>query len=259
MIRAALAAMIALAPPPAPSPSAPATQASSASCADDGSRDAPAGKPQFAGVLPGGLHRSACAVAGVDYRVGPPAGIALKRPGDRGALPAGVLWDPTNHRIRCDGTSGKVIDGVDLATKGGTLYITGGCNNLTIQNSRIRAFWGTTAMPGGCSFAILQDPDSSGITIRNTEVDGGGAKGSANCAGSPAGSGETIYLRGDGPKIFDHDYFHDADQHFLSFSGGGGNVQRQRETQCDHPMRVFPRRPLQWDAMDRRQDHHQQY
>jgi hypothetical protein len=193
--------------------------ARSASCAEDGSTGAPTGKPQFAGLLAGLPHRSACAIAGVDYRVGPPANQVFKRPGDKGALPAGVQYDAVNHRIRCDGTNGKVIDGIDLATEGGSIYITAGCNNLTIQNSRLRAFWAPHPTPGSCSFAIQQDNGNFGLTIRNTEIDGGGAKGSANCSPSPATTGETIYLRGEGPKILDYVYLHDVDQHFVSFSG----------------------------------------
>jgi hypothetical protein len=197
----------------------PAEAAAPAGCADDGHLGAPAGRPQFLGLLSDVRFRPPCAVAGVDYRVGPAATQVFKLPTDRGALPAGVTYNPKTHVVGCSGTNGAVIDGVDFATHGASIDIDG-CNDLTIQNSRIRSFWTTPDIqPRGCSFPIQQENNSNNLTLRNVEVDGGGAAAVANCSKSPAGMGETINLKGTGFWHLDYVYIHDVDQHFINWGG----------------------------------------
>ena len=65
---------------------------------NDGSANAPVGSPQLPNLLDSyGASRPAWGVAGVDYHVGVPQGLALKDPTTISM--AGVSVDATNSRI----------------------------------------------------------------------------------------------------------------------------------------------------------------
>lgn len=196
--------------------------ASISGCAGDGLIGAPFGTPQHPTLLASLAFRPPCAVALVDYRVGPPTNLPVKLITDAGVLPAGFTYDAPSHQVRCDGTDGLVLGSsayvVDMWTDGGSFNITGGCNNLTIKNLRIREF--TAATAAGCGWAINQDKTNHGVTLINVEVDGNGVQGGINCGFTNSG-GEAVTLTGWGPKVLDYVWIHDVTQHNISLAGPG--------------------------------------
>lgn len=110
----------------------------------DGSDAAPAGPALYPTLLePYGERRPPWQVAGVDYRVGPPAGLLSKRSG--------------HVRLRWDG---QVLDGYDFADA--TVTVTG--KNCTIRNCSFR---------NETSAGLIVAPSATGFTAQNCVFWGG--------------------------------------------------------------------------------------
>jgi len=106
----------------------------------DGSAGAPAGTPQYAGLLNGYVARPPWNVAGVDYHVGIdrtlyPTNASLKAP-STATLPAGVTRNISNHTFSLSG-NGAVVDGFDFSLDGGWMASIDGAN-CTISNCNFK-------------------------------------------------------------------------------------------------------------------------
>lgn len=195
-------------------------------CASDGHADAPSGTPQFAGLLAGVAFPPTCAVAGVGYRVGPPASQSWTKADAFSWPAANIGYNGTSHILSCNGSipAGTTIDGLDMWTDGGSVHIQGGCNGLTFTNSRFRGNWAVYPTSGGCNVPFIMDSDSAGLTLRNVEIDGNGRTGLTNCDAAPGALGETVNMVGSGAFVFDHVYVHDGYQHLISWGGNPATV-----------------------------------
>jgi hypothetical protein len=157
-------------PPPPPTPPTPATGA------------------QHPALLASYATRPPWNVAGVDYPVGLPAMTTLT---DWQLLSGpGITVNTTNMPpyVRIDNTSNVVISGVDFSLHGGAEVFFINSPNPTVTSSN---FGGTnlTTVP---SYVIYADPNSPGLTVSYTTIDGSGA-GSASALVGAAGAGTTTF------------------------------------------------------------------
>jgi hypothetical protein len=160
----------------------------------DGSANAPAGTPQAPTLLNGYAVRPAWMVAGVDYAVGIPSGTTLKNPLTINM--AGVSVDSAHALIRVTG-NGVVLSGYDFT--GWTVYINGGAQNTTVQNSNFS---------GGAD--VFADPTTSNVSVLYCNFDGIGSTGSA-----------FVILSGTGTKTVEYNWMKNSPQHFLELNNGG--------------------------------------
>ena len=115
----------------------------------DGSANAPAGTPQVPNLLNGYTVRPPWMVAGVDYAVGIPSGTTLKNP--LSITDSHISIDTARHLLWVQGNN-VTLSGYDFT--GWTVYIQGGSQNTTIQNSYF-----------GKQSGVYGDPTSVNVTI----------------------------------------------------------------------------------------------
>ncbi len=159
----------------------------------DGSANAPAGTPQVPNLLSGYTVRPPWMVAGVDYAVGVPSGTALKNP--LSITDSHISVDRAHHLIWVQGNN-VTLSGYDFT--GWTVYIQGGSQNTTIQNSYF-----------GKQSGVYADPSSVNVTIKYCEFT------------DPTTSSSLMTLSGTGSKIVQYNWLHDSGQHFLELNNGG--------------------------------------
>jgi hypothetical protein len=103
---------------------------------NDGSANALAGAPEFPNLLAGYAVRPPWEVAGVNYAVGVPVGLALKDPST--IKISGVSVDTANHQVTVNTNSPITISGIDFSLDGGWQLIIGdqvASNNVTVTDS----------------------------------------------------------------------------------------------------------------------------
>lgn len=148
----------------------------------DGSANAPSGIAQFPSLLSGYPVRPPWKVAGVDYYVGTPTGAALTDPAT--ASMPGVSVDRSAHSITVSG-SNVTLSGYDFGLSGGwQVNVTGGANNVTIQNSRFQV--------GLNNLMPIQAYYGGTINVLNNAFDGGASSGSSVNAMVFAGGGARV-------------------------------------------------------------------
>jgi hypothetical protein len=129
---------------------------------NDGSANAPVGTPQLPNLLASyGANRPGWNVAGVDYYVGAPEGLALKNPA--AISMAGVSVNTTNHIITVTG-SNVTLDGYDFSLNGGWGVVVQGAND-TIKSSNF-------VVGANGNAPILAAVSSSNLTVSSVTIDG---------------------------------------------------------------------------------------
>jgi parallel beta-helix repeat protein len=142
-------------------------------------------------------------VAGVDYHVGVPTGMALQAP-TAADLPAGVSI--SGQTIIVD-ASNVTLSGYDFSGNGGYgIYIDSGVSGTTIADN-LFVDSSSSAPP-----AVVVGAGASNTTVENNTINGGGA-------GGNAGYGETIYNEGSGLTV-EYNDIENVPQHFVTTSGG---------------------------------------
>ncbi len=146
--------------------------------------------------------RPAWNVAGVDYAVGVPAGLALKDPTAPGALPACAVFNTSKQIYVSDNCT---IDGYDFSVQGGgfQLYVAG--SNISVVRNYFL---------GGVP--VNQAAGTSNIYIAYNTMDGGGANGDTSF-------GEIINLNGIG-AVIEYNWIKNTPQHFVSLGNGGSLI-----------------------------------
>jgi hypothetical protein len=197
---AALGANVVLAPAAAGAAEAPAVY-------DDGHADAPAGTPQLGALLRHYVARPPWQVAGIDYAVGVPSGLALRDPLTIAA--PGTAIDTAHHLIRVTGNN-VTLDGYDFSRHGGWgVYIQSGARDTTITHSYFRV--GANGV-----VPISAEAGASGLTVTDCTIDGG--------AGGVRGGSDAVWAlindNGSGPFVAKHDLLANAPADAIDFSNG---------------------------------------
>ena len=171
----------------------------------DGSANAPAGAAQLPNLLNGYAVRPSWYVAGVDYHVGVPTGLALKNPSTISM--AGVSVNTSSHMISITG-SNVTLNGYDFSLNGGWgIRITGGASNVTIENSNFM-------VGANNNLPIQTDSTVSNLTVLNNTFDGSGTTNPSNiCA--------FIYYLGKGAFTAKYNSFQNAPADAIDFGGSG--------------------------------------
>lgn len=131
---------------------------------NDGSANASAGSAQHPDMLASyGANRPAWEVAGVDYRVGVPQGLALKNPATISM--AGVSVNASTHIVTVTG-SNVTLDGYDFSLNGGW-QVSSQAANTTIKNSNF-VVGSNNLLP------IVGTAASSNLVVDHTTIDGAG-------------------------------------------------------------------------------------
>ncbi len=140
-------------------------------------------------------------VAGVDYAVGVASTATLT---DWQLLSGpGITVNTTAMPpyVRVDDTSNPVISGVDFSLHGGAVLRFVNSPNPTVVNSK----FGGTNLTKALNTVILADPDSPGLTVRYSTLDGAGA-----------GTLSTLVsVRSSGTTTLEYNWFKNFSQHVL--------------------------------------------
>jgi hypothetical protein len=180
---------------------------------NDGSSNAPSGTAQHPDLLSGYTTRPPWMVAGVDYAVGVPAGIALKDPVTLNQ--PGVSVDIVNHVVTITGNN-VTIKGYDFSLEGGLWHIDDQGTNNTVTQSNFKV---------GTSYDRRDSVVSGGtnFTFTYNTIDGGG---NPNSTTQPWDA-NTVYnslVGGGGNDVVEYNWFkNSASQNFDA--GGGGSVK----------------------------------
>ncbi|CAH1669335.1 hypothetical protein BOSEA31B_13406 [Hyphomicrobiales bacterium] len=145
--------------------------------------------PQHPSLLQAYRYRPTWQVAGVDYHVGVPDGLALKDPATISM--AGVTVNKSTHVVTVTG-SNVTLDGYDFSLAGGWAVVISG-SNTTVTNSNFLV--GSNGNP-----PILGTSSSSNITVTNSTIDGNNS----------AAVGGLIEMRGSGTLTVDHSWLKNA-------------------------------------------------
>ena len=170
---------------------------------NDGSANASAGSPQYPNLLDSyGANRPAWNVAGVDYHVGVPEGLALKNPATISM--AGVTVNSTTKVVTVTG-SNVTLDGYDFSLNGGW-QVSVQAANTTITNSNF--------LIGSNNLApIISTAAASNMTVSYCTIDG---------AGKDPGWGGLISYRGNGFTVEDS-WLKNAGGDMIQQIDGGAN------------------------------------
>jgi Ca2+-binding RTX toxin-like protein len=157
---------------------------------NDGSASASAGAPQHSTLLDSyGANRPAWEVAGVDYHVGVPAGLALRDPATISM--AGVSVNTSTRTITVTGNN-VTLDGYNFALNGGWgVNIQG--SNTTILNSNFE-------VGANNNTPIYGLPSAGNITVRYCTIDGN----------RDPDIGGLVVFRGTGTVTVEHSWLFDA-------------------------------------------------
>ncbi len=182
-------------PPPPPTPPPPSPGA------------------QHATLLAGYAKRPPWKVAGVDYAVGVPSMTTLTDwPLLRGP---GITVNATAMPpyVRVEDTPNIVMSGIDFSLHGGAYLFFVNSPNPTITSSK----FGGTNLTKISNAVIWSDPNSPGLTVRYSTIDGAGP-----------GSGSTLVsTRGAGTTTLEYNWLKYFPQHVLEeaqSAGGNGAV-----------------------------------
>lgn len=168
---------------------------------NDGSANAPTGTPQLPNLLDSyGANRPGWNVAGVDYHVGTPSGLALKNPATISM--AGVSVNTANHTITVTG-SNVTLDGYDFSLNGGWGVVVQGAGTK-ILNSNFQV--GSNGLK-----PILATDSSSNLTVMYSTLDG-------NNNGSVSG---LIENRGSGTLTVEYSWLKNAGGDMIQMHNGG--------------------------------------
>ncbi|MGY4286403.1 hypothetical protein ACVWXO_005623 [Bradyrhizobium sp. LM2.7] len=165
---------------------------------NDGFANAPVGTPQLSSLLDSyGANRPGWNVAGVDYYVGAPQGLALKNPAMISM--AGVSVDTTNHIVTVTG-SNVTLDGYDFSLNGGWQVSVQGANTK-IANSDF-------VVGSNDLIPIVGAQTASNLSVVNCTIDGAGH--------DPGPWGTLIGYRGNGLTV-----------EYSSLKNSGGDMIQQ--------------------------------
>lgn len=172
---------------------------------NDGSANAPVGSPQLPNLLDSyGANRPAWSVAGVDYHVGVPQGLALKDPATISM--AGVSIDATNHVVTVSGNN-VTLDGYDFSGNGGW-QVSVEAANTKIDNSNF--------VVGSNNYTpIVGSEQASNLSVANCTIDG---------AGHDAGISGTLFLYSGNNFSIDHSWLKNAGGDTIQQTGGAGSI-----------------------------------
>ncbi|WP_425908320.1 Ig-like domain-containing protein [Nitrobacter sp. TKz-YC02] len=170
---------------------------------NDGSANASAGSPQHSDLLNSyGANRPAWNVAGVDYHVGVPQGLALKNPATISM--AGVSVNTTTKIVTVTGNN-VTLDGYDFSLNGGW-QVSVQAANTTITNSNF--------LIGSNNLApIISTAAASNMTVSYCTIDG---------AGKDPGWGGLISYRGNGFTV-EQSWLKNAGGDMIQQIDGGAN------------------------------------
>jgi hypothetical protein len=145
---------------------------------NDGSANALAGSPQLPNLLDGKAARPPWQVAGVDYAVGTPSGLALKDPATISM--AGVTVDKVHKTITVTGNN-VTLDGYDFSLSGGWGVTTNAANTSILDSRFVIGSNGNAPLRGSASatnlFVGYTTIDGKGVSIGSTgliQMDGVG-------------------------------------------------------------------------------------
>ncbi|MDR3437640.1 Ig-like domain-containing protein [Telmatospirillum sp.] len=168
----------------------------------DGSATAPAGTAQDPTLLASyGANRPAWEVAGVDYYVGCPQGLALKDPSTISM--AGVTLNTSTHTIYVTANN-VTLNGYDFSLEGGWSVVTS-ATNTTIENSNFVVGANSTQTP------IFGTMTSGNVTVTNCTIDGAGN----------ANVGQLILMEGSGTLTVDHSWLKNAGGDMIDMNNSG--------------------------------------
>lgn len=170
---------------------------------NDGSANASAGSPQYSSLLDSyGANRPAWEVAGVDYHVGVPAGLALKDPATISM--AGVSVNTATKIVTVTGNN-VTLNGYDFSLSGGW-QVSVQAANTTITNSNF--------LIGSNNLApIVSTASASNMTVSYCTIDG---------AGKDPGWGGLISYRGNGFTV-EQSWLKNAGGDMIQQIDGGAN------------------------------------
>jgi hypothetical protein len=170
---------------------------------NDGSANASVGSPQHSNLLDSyGANRPAWDVAGVDYHVGVPEGLALKNPATISM--AGVSVNATTKIVTVTGNN-VTLDGYDFSLSGGW-QVSVQAANTTITNSNF--------LIGSNNLApIISTAAASNMTVSYCTIDG---------AGKDPGWGGLISYRGNGFTV-EQSWLKNAGGDMIQQIDGGAN------------------------------------
>ena len=182
----------------------------------DGAANAPAGAPQLPGLLSGYAVRPAWQVAGVDYAVGVPTGMALKDPTVAANLPAGVTIDTVNHVVNILGNN-VTLNGFDFSLHGGYGIVIqpGTTGTTTIENCNF-------SMGASEPVAIMADSTNVGnLTVVDCSFNGNQMNiPSVQPPPLGTGLGSAIEYNGTGTFIAQYNYIHDMPADGIDLGNG---------------------------------------
>jgi hypothetical protein len=172
----------------------------------DGSANASAGVAQLPNLLTSYNFRPPWKVAGVDYRVGVPAGLALKAPDAPSALPKGASLDASARTINVFANN-VTLDGFDLSKGAGYgIDINPGVSGTRITRNLI-----VTSSPTTPAAVVIEQGASNTYVAYNT-IDGGGLNCNWTWGGSITNWGQGL--------TFEYNWVKNFPGTLLSSSGG---------------------------------------
>jgi hypothetical protein len=172
---------------------------------NDGSANAPVGSPQLPSLLDSyGASRPAWSVAGVDYHVGVPQGLALKDPATISM--AGVSVDTTNHVVTVSGNN-VTLDGYDFSGGGGWQVSVEAANTKILDSNFVVGSNNYTPIVG--------TEQASNLSVSNCTIDG---------AGHDAGVSGTLFLYSGTNFSIDHSWLKNAGGDTIQQTGGSGSI-----------------------------------
>jgi hypothetical protein len=172
----------------------------------DGFENAPSGASQFPRALDHYKTRPPWRVAGIDYHVGIPDGVALKDPTVE-RLPVGVSYDSGAHTITI-GSSNVTLDGWDFSKENGVQLLIK-ANNATIRNCLFKV----GSNMGVLGVAVIADSSAGDIAFLNDEFDGSDIPVTVQL-------GTMLQIANVGTVSFKYNFFHDSGGDMIDFTGG---------------------------------------
>jgi hypothetical protein len=151
-----------------------------------------------------GANRPGWSVAGVDYYVGVPQGLALKNPATISM--AGVSVDTTNHIVTVTGNN-VTLDGYDFSGNGGWQVSVDAANTKIVNSSFVVGSNNYTPIVG--------TEHASNLSVANCTIDG---------AGHDAGISGTLFLYSGTNFSIDHSWLKNAGGDTIQQTGGSGSI-----------------------------------
>jgi hypothetical protein len=170
---------------------------------NDGSSGAPAGSAQLPSLLTSyGSNRPAWQVAGVDYHVGVPQGLALKDPSTISM--SGVSVNTSTHIVTITGNN-VTLSGYDFSLNGGWGVVISG-QDATIANSNF-------VVGSNGNAPILGTTSSGNVTVTACTINGAG---NANMSGAGL-----IEMRGTGTLTVNYSWLENSPYDMIDMHNNG--------------------------------------